>query len=165
MKLAMPPQTILIAAGPDRVWDVITKAELGDEWRNANCISDWQAGSSIAITATIGTKRYRDKGEVLRADKPWLLQHSYWSRISGLADVPENYSMITLTLKAENAHTLLTVEQDMPRSPPRRGNGWETGEDSGLKHWQFYWRMALPVLKRIAEQGSPVDPVMRAQSR
>lgn len=62
MKLAMPPQAILIEAAADRVRDVITSAEPSDEWRNAEFTTDWQTGSGIVITATIGTRRYRDKG-------------------------------------------------------------------------------------------------------
>lgn len=154
MKLVMPRQEIVIDATADRVWDIITSAEPGNEWRNADYATDWQTGSGIAIAATLGTKRFRDKGEVLRSDRPRLLRYSYWSRVSGLEDKPENRSIITLSLSGDNARTLFTVEQDVPPSPPRRGNGWETSEDSGLKHWQFYWRSALPVLKRIAEYGS-----------
>jgi hypothetical protein len=57
-----------------------------------------------------------------------------------------------MTLVAEGTDTILTVEQQVPPSPVRRGKGWEIGEDSGWKHVAFYWRTTLPVLKRIVEE-------------
>lgn len=153
MKLTMPPQSILIMAAPDRVWRTITASGSEQAWRGAEFVTDWQTGSPISITAILGGKRYRDKGEVLKAERPVLLQYSYWSRVSGLSDSPHHRSVITLHLRPQQAHTCLTVEQAVPPSPPRQGKGWQTDEEAGLKHWQFYWRMALAVLKHIAESA------------
>jgi hypothetical protein len=57
-----------------------------------------------------------------------------------------------MTLEVEGTDTTLTVEQQVSPSPVRRGKGWEIGEDSGWKHVAFYWRMTLPILKRIVEE-------------
>lgn len=113
--------------------------------------TDWVAGSPIEIEAMIGDKRYRDKGQVLRIEPPSLLQYTYWSRVSGLPDQPQSYSTITLLLDAQGNETLLTVKQEVPPSPRRRGKGWEIGPESGLKHVEFYWRTTLPVLKSTVE--------------
>ncbi|GKQ53774.1 SRPBCC domain-containing protein [Bradyrhizobium sp. Ce-3] len=146
-------ETIRIAAEPKQVWDAIMDPNAGETWRNAHFDTDWQIGAPIEIAAEIGAKRYRDKGRVLHVEPPSRLAYSYWSRVSGLPDVPQSYATITMTLAAEAGETLLTVTQQVPPSPVRRGQGWEIGAESGAKHVAFYWRMTLPRLKQVVEQG------------
>ena len=144
--------SVRIAASPQDIWHVLTMPDAGEKWRNAHFETGWQPGETIEIEATIGTNRYRDKGQVVQARPHSLLQYTYWSKVSGLPDVPGSYSTITIMLEAEGADTRLTVEQLVPPSPVHRGKGWEIGEDSGWKHVDFYWRMTLPALKRVAEE-------------
>uniref|UniRef100_A0A973WZF9 SRPBCC domain-containing protein n=1 Tax=Bradyrhizobium quebecense TaxID=2748629 RepID=A0A973WZF9_9BRAD len=146
-------ESIRIAAEPGHVWDAIMDPKAGETWRNAHFNTDWQIGASIEIEAEIGAKRYRDKGRVLRVEPASRLEYSYWSQVSGLPDVPQSYATITMTLAADSGETLLTVAQQVPPSPIRRGDGWEIGADSGARHVAFYWRMALPRLKQAVEQG------------
>lgn len=145
-------ESIRIAAEPRHVWDAIMAPDAGETWRNAHFRTDWKIGAPIEIEAKIGAKRYHDKGRVLRVEPPTLLEYSYWSQVSGLPDVPQSYATITMTLAADGDGTVLTVTQQVPPSPIRRGHGWEIGSDSGAKHVAFYWRMALPRLKRALEQ-------------
>ncbi|NEU98803.1 SRPBCC family protein [Bradyrhizobium uaiense] len=146
-------ESIRIAAQPTQVWNAILDPKAGETWRNAHFTTDWQIGAAIEIEAEIGAKRYRDKGRVLHVEPPVRLAYSYWSQVSGLPDVPQSYATITLTLAADGGETVLTVTQQVPPSPIRRGNGWEIGADSGAKHVAFYWRMRLPRLKQVVEQG------------
>jgi uncharacterized protein YndB with AHSA1/START domain len=145
-------QSIRIAAEPREVWDALVDPRAGEKWRNAHFKTDWRAGEPIEIEAIIGTKHYRDKGRVIQVRSPSLLQYTYWSQVSGLPDIPQSYSTITMTLEAEGTDTTLTVTQQVPPSPVRRGRGWEIGENSGSNHVAFYWRMTLPILKRIVEE-------------
>ncbi|PDT72974.1 hypothetical protein CO675_32690 [Bradyrhizobium sp. C9] len=146
-------ESIRIAAQPEQVWDAIIAPNAGEAWRNAHFSTDWQIGAPVEIEAEIGAKRYRDKGRVLHIEPPSRLAYSYWSQVSGLPDVPQSYATITMTLAADGGETLLTVTQQVPPSPIRRGNGWEIGAESGAKHVAFCWRMALPRLKQAVEQG------------
>ena len=146
-------QSISIAAEPHDVWKALIAPDAGDKWRNAHFRTGWHAGDLIEIEAIIGPRRYRDKGQVVQVRPCALLQYTYWSSVSGLPDHPDSYSTVTMTLEAKGAETILTVEQNVPPSPVRKGKGWEIGEDSGAKHVAFYWRMALPVLKRVVEEG------------
>lgn len=151
-------QSVFITATPQRVWDVLTAPDAGARWRNAHFATDWTPGTPFAIEAMIGSKRYRDKGHVLRVEPPGLLEYSYWSRVSGLPDVAESYSVIAMVLESEGEGTVLTVSQSVPPSPVRRGKGWEIDESSGQKHVTFYWRVALPILKRAVEAGDGAQP-------
>ncbi|MTV17866.1 MULTISPECIES: SRPBCC family protein [Bradyrhizobium] len=146
-------ETIRIATEPKQVWDAIMDPNAGVRWRNAHFRADWRIGAPIEIEAEIGAKRYHDKGRVLHVEPPMRLEYSYWSQVSGLPDVPQSYATITMTLVPDGGETVLTVTQQVPPSPIRRGSGWEIGPDSGAKHVAFYWRMTLPRLKQAVEQG------------
>jgi uncharacterized protein YndB with AHSA1/START domain len=146
-------QSISIAAAPADVWHALTDSRAGENWRGADFKTDWRVDSPIDIDAFVGALRHRAKGAVIRAEPPSLLQYNYWSRMSGLPDEPQFHSTITMTLDASSEGTTLTVEQHVPPSPTRRGEGWEIGPESGWKHVEFYWRTRLPLLKRIVEQG------------
>ena len=148
-------QSISIAASPQQVWEALVHPGAAERWRSARFRTDWRVGEAIEIEATIGTKRYRDKGHVIDFDPPSLLRYTYWSRVSGLPDIPSSYSTITMSLEPQGGETILTVEQQVPPSPVRKGNGWEIGEESGRHHVAFYWRMTLPILKRVVEAGWP----------
>lgn len=145
-------ESIRIAAQPEQVWEAIVTPNAGKIWRNADFNTDWQVGAPIEIEAEIGAKRYRNKGSVLHVEAASRLAYSYWSQVSGLPDVPQSYATVTMTLAADGGETLLTVTQQVPPSPVRRGPGWEIGAESGAKHVAFYWRMALPRLKQAVEQ-------------
>ena len=152
-------QSIDITADAALVWDALTDRRAGETWRNADFKTDWQVGQAFEIVASIGAKTYRDKGIVLQADAPRTLKYAYWSRISGLPDIPEAYAQVTISLQPLGGGTVVTVEQHVPPSPIRRGRGWQIGPESGWKHVQFYWRMTLPRLKeaverRVVERGA-----------
>lgn len=149
-------ESVRIAAQPTQVWDAIMDPKAGETWRNAHFTTDWQIGAPIEIEAEIGAKRYRDKGRVIRIEPPMLLAYSYWSQVSGLPDVPQSYATVMMTLTIDGGETVLTVTQQVPPSPIRRRNGWEIGSESGAKHVAFYWRMTLPRLKQVVEQGRAV---------
>ena len=151
MTHALVTHSIEIAAPPPRVWDMLVAPDAGTVWRNADFETDWQVGSPIAISAHIGTKTYRDKGEVLAFEPGKRLSYSHWSRVSGLPDTPDGHSTITMTIAPAGTGTLLTVEQLVPPSPVRVVRGETIGPESGRKHVEFYWRSTLLYLKRAAE--------------
>jgi uncharacterized protein YndB with AHSA1/START domain len=147
-------ESIEIIAGPERVWRALTEARAGETWRNADFHTDWTPGVPFEITARVGEEQYRDKGLVLRFDPPKVLEYTYWSRLSGLADTPDSRSTIKMSLDPRGSATVLTVEQQVPPSPLERGKDWEIGPESGWKHVQFYWRITLPILKGVVERGA-----------
>ena len=147
--------SIHIDADIETVWRALVSPQAGDTWRIAHFKTDWRLGDSFEIEAPIGSKTYRDKGRVIRVEQPSLLQYSYWSRIAKLPDVAESRSIITIRLAAEGRQTTLQLEQRVPATPSLGGQSREIGEDSGAKHWEFYWRASLAMLKRVAEESRP----------
>lgn len=142
---------IKIDASSEAIWQAMTDAELGRIWRGADFSTDWQAGSPIDITESIGSKPAGGKGRVLRADRPACLTYEFLLRLSGLPDVAENYSRVTITLTPMADGIELHVIHSVPPSPIRHVKGVEIGADSGFKHVEFYWRSALPVLRDLVE--------------
>lgn len=147
-------QSIVIEAAPALVWVALTEFGAGEKWRNADFETDWTIGVPFKITAKMGEQTYQDAGCVLRFDPPSVLEYTHWSRITGLPDTPESRSTIKMSLDPRGRTTLLTVEQQVPPSSVTHGAGWEIGPESGWKHWEFYWRVTLPVLKAVVERGS-----------
>lgn len=151
MPQAVVSQSIVIAAAPESVWAALVHRDNGRVWRGADFDTDWQVGAPIKITAQIGPKRYNDKGKVLQVEPPSLLAYEFLPRVSGLPDLPENYSVVTLRLTPSPAGTTLNVDHTVPPSPIRRGKNFEIGPESGEKHVQFYWRSTLPILRDLVE--------------
>jgi len=144
-------ETIEIAADADAVWNAIIDRDKGRIWRSADYETDWTEGAPITITAQIGPKRYRDTGRVLRVERPLVLVYEFLPRVSGLPDLPQNYSRVTLKTATTGSGTRLSVEHTVPPSPIRRGKNFEIGPESGEKHVAFYWRSTLPLLRDLIE--------------
>jgi uncharacterized protein YndB with AHSA1/START domain len=74
--------------------------------------TDWKEGSNIIARGEWEGKKIEGNGKVLQVETQKLLRHSYWSNMSGLPDVPENYHIISYELKAKNSNTELTLTEE-----------------------------------------------------
>jgi uncharacterized protein YndB with AHSA1/START domain len=101
-----------IDATPAEVWKAITTTEkLKLFFMGADVESDWRVGSPVRVSGEYQGKAYNDKGEVLRADAPKRLSFSHWSSLSGDADAPENYHVVTFKLAEAGGGTKVTLSQ------------------------------------------------------
>ena len=150
-------QTIEIVADPESVWHALIDVSASATWRNASFNTDWSVGEHFEITATIGTKEFSSRGIVRVVDPPSILEYAYWSPIQRLPDIPQSYCTVRMTLVKRGNGTFLTVEHWLPPSPVMRSEGREIGPEAGQKHAEFYWRMTLPILKRIVEHEGQVS--------
>ena len=135
-------QSIGVQASPAQVWHVLTTPEIIREYLfGTQTITDWQVGSNIVFQGEYDGQIYRDKGVILE-NKPYeRLSYSYWSRFSGLADKPENYSTVTYTLTPQDdTHTLFTWTQE----------GYATQE--GYEHSTKGMNAFLEQIKAIMER-------------
>lgn len=105
-------KTVGINAQSAKVWDALTNPERIREWLfGTTTISDWTVGGPIRFTGEWEGKTYEDKGRILQFEPGKILEYSYWSCFSGLADEPENYSIITFELTPTSEGTDLMLTQ------------------------------------------------------
>lgn len=137
-------RTIRINAAPTAVWEALTTEKHIRKWisdDDTEIVSDWKTGSRIVYRGSIHGLKYEDKGFVLNAVPCRLLEYSYWSEISELADEPQNYMQIRFELLPAGAGaTQLTLRQH------------NFANEVIYAHWNFYWIATLQIFKRLAEQ-------------
>ncbi len=135
--------TTVVNAPTSRVWDALTQPDLIKQYLfGTRVTTDWKVGSPITYEGVWEGKAYKDKGVILQVERGKLLVSSFWSALSGLPDVPENYQTVRYELAAEDGGTRLTVVQDNNASP----------EDAN--HSAQNWNMVLGGLKKIVEGGT-----------
>jgi len=131
---------ITINAPTARVWDALTQPDLIKQYLfGTQVTTDWQVGSPIVYEGTWEGKAYQDKGVVLQVEPEKLLVSTFWSSMSGLPDIPENYQTVRYELAAEGGGTRLTIIQDNNASP----------EDAN--HSAQNWSMVLDGMKKLLE--------------
>ncbi len=121
---------VTINAPMPKVWEALTKPHLIKQYLfGTEVTSDWQVGSPITYKGIWEGKAYEDKGKVLQIEPGKLLVSTFWSSLSGLPDVPENYQTVRYELSIEGNGTRLTVTQDNNASREEAGHSgqnWKT---------------------------------------
>lgn len=122
-------KSIAIRASSNAVWKAITDPDaLKTMMFGCDVITDWIPGHKILFRGNWNGADFEDKGTILRYDKGKSYSYDYWSNFSGLADVPEHYSIITFKLQAESDYTILNLRQENLAN--------ETARDHSDKNWQ-----------------------------
>ena len=102
----------VIAASALEIWTALTTpAALKQFFFGANVVTDWKVGSAIRMKGEFKGKPYEDQGNIVTFDAPQQLSFSHWSALSGQADTPANYHLITFDLVPEGAATKVTLSQ------------------------------------------------------
>ena len=136
--------SVLLNADASRVWDALTNPEMTKKYfYNCEAISDWETGKPIEfITRKPDKDILQVKGVILAIDPCRFLQYTVWGPVSGLADIPDNYSRVTIELFPEGRQTELVVTQDM-------FNGNKKGYESSNQGWE----LVLNGLKKLLESN------------
>ncbi|MBN9662035.1 MAG: SRPBCC domain-containing protein [Acidobacteria bacterium] len=144
--------SIPIDAPASAVWAFLTTPSLIQRWMwdsplEIHC--GWTTGSPLVLRGNLHGMPFTNKGEVMTIEPERLLQYTQWSTLTGCADVPENYCLLTFHL-AEQAprHTILTLTQTRFFS------------EASYKHYELYWNVTLPFLRRLVEESLPGQPSM-----
>ncbi|HLF34245.1 MAG TPA: SRPBCC family protein [Cyclobacteriaceae bacterium] len=133
-------QTATIKAPVAKVWDGLISPEIISKYMFGTKVeSQWKPGASITWSGEWQGKSYRDKGVILDIIPPKLLRYTYFSPLSGIPDIPENYRTITIELKETDGLVRIDLEQD--NNPT---------EESRV-HSEKNWGMMLDGLKQILE--------------
>jgi uncharacterized protein YndB with AHSA1/START domain len=137
--------SVTIDAAPSAVWRALTDPELMKQWMaepvmRVEIFTDWKVGSPIIVKGHHNNVGFENKGTVLEFEPNSILRYSHLSSVSRLPDKAENYTVIEFRLaRAEDDSTLLTVRTSNFPS------------ESIFKHWEFYWRVTIEVVKRFIE--------------
>lgn len=127
------------------VWKALTdKQQIKQYFFGTEAKSSWQPGSPITFTGTWEGQTYEDKGTVLEVEEEKLLRFNYWSSMSGMEDIPENYTIITYQLVPKQGQTHLTVTQQ----------GFRNQE--AYEHSVQGWKEVLKNLKSLLETSETV---------
>ena len=91
--------SIRINAPLSKIWDTLVNPEKIALYTGSATRTDWIKGSPVTWSGEMHGTKYQNKGVVLENTPNKLLRYTYWSGMGGDADLPENYSEITYTLK------------------------------------------------------------------
>jgi len=131
---------ITINAPASKVWEALTSPQMIQQYLfGTQVTTDWQVGSPITYRGVWQGKPYEDKGTILQVEPEKLLVSTYWSALSGLANLPENYNTVRYELSGAGGATRLTITQD--------NNA--TAEDAS--HSEQNWKMVLDGIKKLLE--------------
>ena len=132
---------VSINAPVDKVWEALTNPVLIKEYLfGTEVVTDWKVGSPIIWKGVWQGKNYEDKGKIIGLVPEKLLETTYWSGLSGITDIPENYKKVTYELVEMGVSTKLTLTQDNNK----------TEEDK--RHSEQNWKMVLDGLKKLLEK-------------
>jgi uncharacterized protein YndB with AHSA1/START domain len=101
-----------IHAPIEKVWDALTNPEVVKQYFfGSELVTTWQPNSPIIFKGEWDGKPYQDKGTVLVYEPNKRLTYDYHSSWSDLEDRPENYQIITYSVKKKGNSTILTIGQ------------------------------------------------------
>ncbi len=129
--------SIIINAPAAKVWQALTDPAMVKQWLyGTEMKAEWKVGGKITYTGSWEGKNYQDKGEILELEPEKKLVSTYWSGISGKADIPENYQVVSYILEPDGQMTKLTITQ-------------ENEKEESVKQATENWNSVLENLKRI----------------
>ena len=132
----------IINTSADKVWTALTDPETIKKYMfGATVVADWKEGGKIVWKGEWEGKSYEDKGKILILEPKKKLQYSHFSPLTGLADIPENYHIVTIDLAEKGDQTTVTLTQD--------NNADEKTKDHSEKNW----KMMLASLKNLLEEN------------
>lgn len=135
-------KTIKIDSSPQVVWNVLTnmtKLWIGEPEQKTEVITNWKIGSTIFINGVFNDMYYKNKGIILQFEPEKCLKYSFWTTISEIPDISENYSIIEFSLSTEENKTILNLKQS------------NFPNEIIYKHSNFYWNTIISRIKKMSE--------------
>jgi uncharacterized protein YndB with AHSA1/START domain len=136
---------VFVRATPEQVWAAITEPEFTTKYFYGTVIdSTFEAGAPY-LGLTSDRSQTMVEGEILEADPPRLLRHT-WKTLWDEAAVGEPASRVSWEIEPqENGTTKLTVVHDQLDASPMTAAGVADG-----------WAYVLSGLKTLLETGEPL---------
>lgn len=134
-------KTTVIHATTEAIWDaLINPAKIKEYLYGTDTECDWKEGSPLVFRGQYDGHTYEDRGTILDIEPGRRLSYSYWSSMSPLPDLPENYATVSFQLLPANGAITLQLTQ----------RGFTSEE--GFSHSDTGWDHVLQKLKEIAER-------------
>jgi uncharacterized protein YndB with AHSA1/START domain len=141
MKEFIANAKIEINASPSAVWNALVEPTIVKQYLfGTEMIADWKVGGSIIYKGQWNGKNYEDKGKIIKLVPEKILVTTYWSSLSTLPDLPENYKTISYKIDKNKNSTILEIIQ----------NNNKTEEEKN--HSQDNWKLVLTKIKEILEK-------------
>ena len=138
--------SVFIRATPEQVWDAITKPEFTSKYFYGSVVdSTFEPGASYNSWSG-DRSRQLVEGEVLEADRPRILRHS-WRALYDPETAAEQHSRVTWEIEPQDGGvTKLTVVHDELEAAPKTAASVAGG-----------WMFVLSGLKTLLETGEPLS--------
>jgi len=106
-------KTITAQADRLQVWEALTNPKITKKYFfGCEVHSTWKIGSPITWTGTFEGQKVEVKGTVLKMQPGRLLQYTAWSKMSGLEDIPSNYTTVSIHLVEVNGMTSIALTDE-----------------------------------------------------
>lgn len=140
-------KTLTTTASISKLWAFLTEADKTKQYMfGCEVLSSWEIGAPVIWQGQTedGKEIIYVKGELTKIEPLKVLQFTMFDPNMGLADVPQNYVLLTYTLSEKEGQTLLHVEQG---DYAKVDNG-----QSRLEESEKGWDYVLPLLKELVER-------------
>ncbi len=108
--------SIDIRASAERVWFALTNAEQVPQWQyGSQLLTDWSVGGPIRFVSRWEGQVFEQWGTVLEFRPLESLSYTLFAPRPGLADLPENYFVMTYALEQLGDRTRVSITQEDPR--------------------------------------------------
>lgn len=132
--------SVFIGVPAEKAWKALVDPALVKRYLfGTDMKAEWKVGGKITYSGEWEGRKYQDKGVILELDEGKVFKSSYWSAMSGLPDLPENYNGVTYRLSEAKGGTIVSVEQDNVASA------------EAAEHSSSNWKAALGSMKAILE--------------
>ena len=111
--------SVIVPASPPETWRVLTN-DTGTIFMGATFHTTWRQGDALVFEGDWQGNTYRDHGVLVTVDPDRQLQFTQFSSMSGKADAPENYDLVTFDLSPEDQQTRVDLRLAKPAgvTPP-----------------------------------------------
>jgi uncharacterized protein YndB with AHSA1/START domain len=138
--------SVTVAAPAADVWEaLVTPRAIKAYMFGATVTSEWVVGSPIVWTGEWQGRGYEDRGIILQLVRERVLEYSHFSSLTGMADLPENYHIVTVHVSGDGAQTHVSLYQD------------NNPTEQAREHAERNWNLMLAGLKHFVERNRGDD--------
>ncbi len=137
-----------VDAPPAAVWNTLmTPSAFEKFFFGSKVDTDWRVGSPVTFSGEWKGKKYEDKGVIQTVDEPARLAFTHWSPLSGMADEPANYHVVSFDLTPAGSGTEVVLTQ-------LNQNEAEPLTDKNRTEFDKMWTTVLDGLTKAVAAGA-----------